>query len=121
MEKVIQIIKGKSQSYHVSFNPNNGYLTETHDIEKASVFTTSFDMEFIARISEYYKKKYTNCVINAISKNDDYPENEIKINITCFHHYHIEDGGSCKECGLSKIEIKESFDNWLDKTKITIN
>ena len=37
MQKVIRISLGSKELYHVSWNPNNGYITTTENINEAAL------------------------------------------------------------------------------------
>lgn len=66
MKNVIQISNNGRIFYHVSHNPNNGELTFTKDIDKASVFESNWDMSFIPKIKEYIMRKYPKSKINIV-------------------------------------------------------
>jgi hypothetical protein len=67
MKKVIQITEAGKEYYHVSVNPNNGNLTVTSDIQKASIFDTEWDMTFIPKIKETIKRNYPTATIFVVN------------------------------------------------------
>lgn len=70
MEKVIIIKLSFKQVYHVSYNPNNGVVTTTENINEASVYkNTKFDIEFAKSTIECIRQTYRPFSIKLVNKN----------------------------------------------------
>jgi hypothetical protein len=70
MEKVIKIKLGLKDVYHVSWNPNNGVVTTTENINQASVYKdTKFDTEFAKSTIECIRQSYRTFEIKLVNKN----------------------------------------------------
>lgn len=69
MKKVIRINLGLKDVYHVSWNPNNGVVTTTDNINEAAVYNnTKFDMEFAKSTIEYIRQTYAIFEIKLVNK-----------------------------------------------------
>lgn len=70
MEKVIRIELGLIDVYHVSWNPNNGVVITTENINEATVFKNSkFDIEFAKSTIECIRQTYRPFKIKLVNKN----------------------------------------------------
>jgi hypothetical protein len=69
MEKVIKIKLGLKDVYHVSWNPNNGVVTTTENINEALVYKdTKFDREFAKSTIQIIRQSYRTFEIKLTKK-----------------------------------------------------
>ena len=69
MQRVIRISLGSKILYHVSWNPNNGYVTTTENINEAAVYEdTEFDTRFANSTIEQIKHCYGSFDVRLINK-----------------------------------------------------